>query len=138
MNWNANRRDRDLVLDRDDNGDIHASVPYLVRHYGVESFDWGYIGPGTAELALNILHGMLPPGCDGEPPVQCADGICSALAWRIHRSFMAEFLVRMPYAGGCLAEADMRRWIMQHCLDGEHAEGNRQPYGWPLGSATAE
>lgn len=108
------RPDKDVVLDRDDHGRVHASLPYEIRHYGVESLDWGYIGPATAELALNILHWMLPPGVDGEPPIACEEGVCSAVAWRLHRSLMAEFLVRVPYTGGCVREADIRRWVLQH------------------------
>lgn len=108
------RRDKDIVLDRDEMGVVYACLPRTIRHYGVESFDWGYIGPATAELALNVLNWILPPGVDGEAAIQCETGECSAVAWRLHRSFMAEFLVRVPYAGGCLHEADIRKWVLRH------------------------
>ena len=31
------RLDKDIVLDRDDDGGIYASLPRQVRHYGVEA-----------------------------------------------------------------------------------------------------
>ncbi len=107
------RRDKDIVLDRDDDGAIYACLPRSVRHYSLE-MDWGYIGPASAELALNILNWILPPGIDGDAPIRCEDGECSAVAWRLHRSFLAEFLVRVPHPGGCLHESDIRRWVSQH------------------------
>ncbi|HEX6927877.1 MAG TPA: hypothetical protein VF267_01410 [Gammaproteobacteria bacterium] len=116
------RGDKDIVLDRDENGRVYASLPWTIRHYGVENFDWGYIGPATAELALNVLDTILPPGVDGEPAIPCEEGECSATTWRLHRSFMAEFLVRVPYEGGCLAEADIRRWILHRFDDGHGVE----------------
>lgn len=127
------RPDKDLVLDRDDEGGIYACLPWSVRNYGTDSFDWGYIGPATAELALNILNWMLPPGVDGEAAIQCEEGECSAVAWRLHRSFMAEFLVRIPYSGGCISEADMRRWVLAHfSVSGEHVPPTK-PDGWLSG-----
>lgn len=108
------RRERDIVLDRDDDGNVHITVPRTVRHYATDDLDWGYIGPATAELALNILNWILPPGVDGEPGIRCDEGECSAVAWRLHRTFMAEMLVRVPYAGGCLYEREVRRWVLRH------------------------
>lgn len=107
------RKDKDLVLDRDDAGCVYTSLPRTVRHYGGE-LDWGYIGPATAELALNVLNWILPPGVDGEAAIVCEEGCASAVAWRLHRSFMADFLVRVPYSGGCIPESDIRRWVLQH------------------------
>ena len=109
--------DKDVVLDRDHDGNVHASLPRSVRHYGIEVFDWGYIGPAAAELALNILAWILPVGVDGEPGIRCEQGECSAIAWRLHRSFMAEFLVRVPYDGGCLREAAIRRWVLGYITE---------------------
>lgn len=124
------RRDKDLVLDRDGTGKVYASVPYRVRHYRVDELDWGYIGPATAELALNILNWLLPPGVDGEAAIQCEYGECSAAAWRLHRTFMAEFLVRVPYDGGCVKEQEIRRWILSHfTLPGEPVRTERNT-GW--------
>ena len=113
-NKSLRRRDKDVVLDRDETGCVHVCLPRSVWHYGVDTFDWGYIGPATAELALNILNWILPPGVDGEAAIHCERGECSAVAWRLHRSFLADFLVRVPHAGGCLHEADIRRWVLQH------------------------
>lgn len=127
------RPDKDLVLDRDEDGNVYASLPRSVRHYGVETLDWGYIGPATAELALNILNWILPAGIDGEAAISCEEGECSAVAWRLHRSFMAEFLIRVPYAGGCIAESDVRRWVLQHCSVPEHSAPQPKPRNWLSG-----
>ncbi|HEX7046584.1 MAG TPA: hypothetical protein VF275_03295 [Gammaproteobacteria bacterium] len=124
------RLDKDLVLDRDDDGRVYACLPRTIRHYGEESFDWGYIGPATAELALNVLNWILPPGVDGEKAIQCEEGECSAVAWRLHRSFMAEFLVRVPYGGGCIPESDVRRWVLQHFSVPEEAVPPLKPRSW--------
>lgn len=111
------RCDKDVVLDRDQSGVVYASLPLQVEHYGVEAFDWGYIGPAVAELSLNILTWVLPVGVDGETGIQCEQGLCSAVAWRLHRSFMAECLVRVPYEGGCLRETEIRRWVLDHLAE---------------------
>ncbi|MDX1454866.1 MAG: hypothetical protein R3217_05345 [Gammaproteobacteria bacterium] len=108
------RTDGDLVLDRDDDGNIYSSIPHRVSHYNVDQLDWGHIGPGPAELALNILDHFLPPGCDGEKPVSLEKGEISAVTWRLHRAFMADHLVRLPYEGGCLHEGRIRRWILEY------------------------
>lgn len=129
-NQNERRLDKDVVLDRDDDGHVHVCLPRSVRHYGVEAFDWGYIGPGTAELALNILNWILPPGVDGEAAIHCEDGECSATAWRLHRSFMADFLVRVPFAGGCLQEAAIRRWVLAHFDEPGNIRHSAADAGW--------
>lgn len=129
----SRRLDKDLVLDRDDDGGVYACLPRTIRHYGAESFDWGYIGPATAELALNVLNWILPPGVDGESAIQCEEGECSAVAWRLHRSFMAEFLVRVPYGGGCISESDVRRWVLQHFSVPEEAVPPLKPRSWLSG-----
>jgi len=108
--------DKDVVLDRDDAGEVYAGLPWQVQHYCVDAFDWGYIGYAPAELALNILNWSLPVGVDGESGIQCEHGECSAIAWRLHRSFMAEFLVRVPHDGGCLRESDIRRWVLGYLV----------------------
>ena len=79
---------------------------------------------------MNVLNWILPPGVDGEPAIACEDGECSAIAWRLHRSFMAEFLVRVPYTGGCLQETDVRRWVLQHVEIAGKAEIERPARGW--------
>lgn len=121
-------RDKDIVLDRADDGEAYAALPRTVRHYQVDDLDWGYIGPASAELALNILNWVLPPGVDGEPPIECEDGLCSAVAWRLHRTFMAEFLVRVPYTGGCVSESGVRQWVIAQ-IDDEAREQIR-PRDW--------
>lgn len=122
--------DKDVVLDRDAAGDVYACLPWQIRHYGVEAFDWGYIGPASAELSLNILNWVLPVGIDGEAAIQCEQGECSAIAWRLHRTFMAEFLVRVPYEGGCLREGDIRRWILQHYAQIDEPVNADKRGGW--------
>lgn len=107
----------DLVLDRDDLGNIYCSFSHVVSHYPSVRLDWGYIGPATAELALNVLHEFLPPADDGDDVVRLQQGVCSADAWRLHRQFMADVLVRIPVAGGCMTGQEIREWITEQSID---------------------
>lgn len=107
----------DIVLLRQEDGTTSISVDWVVRHYGVAQMDWGYVGPAPAELALNILNNALPVGVDGEDAIDCEQGRCSAICWRLHRSFMADVLVRIPYEGARLGNQEIRRWILSSLSD---------------------
>lgn len=120
----------DLVIDRDDDGRVFCSIPQRVSHYSAGGFDWGYIGPGAAELALNVLHHYLPPGCDREAPIKLERGEISAATWRLHRAFMAEFLIRLPYQGGCIHEGRIRRWIIEYFSDANRVPADEPAQHW--------
>ena len=99
---------KDLILDRDDEGGRHVSVPWTVKVYPVDAPDWGKADHACAELALNVLDWLAPAD---EPRIAVPSGSCSATAWRLHRRFMHEVLVPLPRSGACLTEARLHAWL---------------------------
>jgi hypothetical protein len=86
----------DVVLYREIDGTARATVPHVTRHSptGVE---WGYSGSGPADLARSILLALMP----------------NAAVDRLYQAFKAEFVARVPYAGGLIRAAEVRAWVQR-------------------------
>lgn len=93
------------------NGNPGTNVPREIAHHSPTGFEWGYGGSGPADLALNILHQFLPPGCDGEPPVNCHKGQASQVAFRLHQEFKWHFLTTTPTHGARIAKEAIWEWL---------------------------
>jgi len=103
-----------LVLRRDD-GVVWTNCPHLVVHHSPSGFEYGYMGSGPADLALNVVEAILHRiGYAGER-MQCFDGACFSEAWRLHQRFKQRFIAplqqeedyRIPYE-------TMKGWILEH------------------------
>ena len=105
----------DVVLTRegpkDGIGGARSNVPWSVIDHSPTGFEWGYGGSGPADLALNILNAFIPPGTEGEDPVECHQGKCSATAARLHQEFKWEFLASMPREGGTIPAEKILNFI---------------------------
>lgn len=88
-----------------------TNVKRSITHHSPAGFEWGYQGSGPADLALQILHDILPPGCDGLPPVRLFRGQCSALAWMLHQDFKRDFIARLPRQGGEILPEQIDAWL---------------------------
>lgn len=84
----------DVVLYRDIDGTAHATVAHTPVH-SPTGIDWGRLGAGPTDLALAVLTAVA--GAD--------------VAERYSADFAAEVVARLPYAGGVLRAADVRRWL---------------------------
>jgi hypothetical protein len=84
----------DVVLYRDVDGTARATVDHVVRH-SPTGIEWGYAGSGPADLARSVLLALTDEGTVD----------------RHYQAFKDEVVARVPYAGGVLRAADVRRWV---------------------------
>ena len=101
----------DIVLSR--SFGPKTNVPRTIIEHSPDGFEWGYGGSGPADLALNILNMLIPPGSDGQAPVKCHSGECSRRAYELHQDFKSTFIETMPKEGGTIAIADVRAYISE-------------------------
>lgn len=85
----------DIILKRDPLGGIITNVPHAWVYHSPAGFEWGYLGSGPAELALNILLLFVPRN----------------IAWRCHQSFKEDFIACMPFEGGVIKREDIVIWL---------------------------
>lgn len=109
-------RDKDVVFDRIGQREYYTNVPLLLQHHANGEIDWGRSCPEALDLALNILNWWIPPAIDERIPVFLKSGVASRTAWELHQDFMVEFLIRIPYEGGCLPVKRSHHWIVDKVL----------------------
>ena len=86
----------DIVLVRGIDGTARATVAHTPVH-SPTGIDWGRLGAGPTDLALAVLTAVA--GAD--------------VAERHSADFAIEVVARLPYAGGVLRAADVRRWLVR-------------------------
>jgi hypothetical protein len=103
--------DRDVHVHRHKNGEALSNVPHTVIWHSPTGFEFGYGGSGPADLALNILNAFVPPGTDGEEPVECYKSVCSGTAARLHQQFKSDYIAMMPKTGGVILASQIKGWL---------------------------
>ena len=109
-----------LICRRLENGTAAANVPHIVRYHSPTGFEWGYPGSGPAELALNALHALLPPGRDGWPctyrmnKVRGDNVLVTEHAERLHQEFKWRFIANIPKEGGHVPLAQIDQFLAEH------------------------
>jgi len=122
-----------LLAERLPDGSLRANVPHLKHHSS--GFDCGYGGSGPADLALSVLHSLLPPVSKEEEKAQhdlpisefyrvlddptrwttemgLRDKVrVNNLAWLLHQKFKEEFIAKMPESGGHISIELIMSWI---------------------------
>lgn len=83
-----------IVLQRDADNTVSTNVPHLATHHSPTGFEYGYMGSGPADLALNIVEAVLKaeqytgtrsaPLWDGRTVFQAS--------YRIHQVFKSVFI----------------------------------------------
>jgi hypothetical protein len=102
-----------LIARRLDNGRLATNVPHAVVWHSPDGFECGYSGSGPAELALNILHLLIPPKNDDTDAV--IGGVrVSREAVILHQDFKRDFLSCMNPNGGYLDISTILNWIDAH------------------------
>jgi hypothetical protein len=104
---------RDIVLWRDatarpGEGRARASIPQRLVHHSPDGFEWGYLGSGPSDLALNILALFV------DPPE----------AFRLHTAYKFDVVAHLPHDGGTVTARSVLDWIAARWLD-EDAEAAR-------------
>lgn len=122
-----------LLAERCPDGSLRANVPH-VRYHSPSGYECGYEGSGPADLAISVLHALLPPLTEADEEAQYelkgeafeqaindptrwsekvgVDRIrVSYLAARLHQLFKTEFIARMPKEGGHIPIAHIHAWI---------------------------
>lgn len=125
-----------LIVERITTDSIRANVPH-VRFHSPSGYECGYLGSGPADLALSVLHALLPPLTLEEEEKQyelvgaafdeaindparwaeCVgtDGVrVSNLAMVLHQRFKEEFIATMPREGGYIPIQSILEWIEKH------------------------
>jgi len=74
-----------------------SNVPREIVNHSTDGFEWGYLGSGPADLALNILY------CFLDYP----------RAWTLHQAFKEDFLAGMPAEGGEIKKDLINNWIVE-------------------------
>lgn len=91
----------------------YTNVPHHVVDLSSRGFDWGNSGPGSHDLALNILEAALRQLDHRGPRSACPEGACFTLAILLRGRFAAAFLAALPEEGGTISAAEVERWIAE-------------------------
>lgn len=113
-----------LICRRLEDGRAACNVPQVIVQHSPTGFEWGYGGSGPADLALNVLHFLLPPRevhdfGDGRRMMEgvLVGGIgVSPEALQLHQDFKRHFLESMKEDGGHITLEEMRAWIVQQLV----------------------
>lgn len=122
-----------LLVERCADGSVRANVAH-VRFHSPTGFECGYAGSGPADLALSVLHALIPPPDEADEEQQyelseqdfeaalddparwseCigADRVrVSRLAYSLHQKFKEAFITPMPRVGGYVPIEEIKAWI---------------------------
>jgi Family of unknown function (DUF6011)/Family of unknown function (DUF6166) len=101
-----------VILKRTENG-VKTNVPWLIKDHSPDGYEWGYLGSGPADLALNIIEVVLRQmGHSGSKiKILWSGDTCFNRAYSIHQGFKRDFIARMPKEGGIIPLADIKNWI---------------------------
>jgi hypothetical protein len=105
-----------LVCRRLADGRLACNVPQLIKWHSPTGFDCAYGGSGPADLALNVLHQLLPAPrtIRGYEFASTIDGVrVSSAASRLHQQFKWDFIASMGEDGGRVPAETIRAWIKE-------------------------
>lgn len=91
------RRGDDIVMDRINGVPTVNVYQRMVRH-SPDGFEWGYIGSGPSDLALNILLLYVD----------------EKTAWELHTDFKNEFISKIHRNGGVISGEKIKSYITLH------------------------
>ena len=84
----------DIVMERKD-GVPMVNLHQRVTRHSPDGFDWGYLGSGPSDLALNILLIYVD-----EPT-----------AWLLHNDFKDKFVAKIEEAGGVIPAQKIQEYL---------------------------
>lgn len=90
-----------------------TNFPQKVKLHS-NGFEWGYLGSGPADTALNILEYVINiEWPDDERRYEGSAQECYTQAELLHQEFKVQFIARMNYYGGQLAYDDVKKWLVE-------------------------
>jgi len=87
-----------IVLERVDEHTPKVSIERLTIRHSPTGFEWGYLGSGPADLALNILQYY----------------VSDALADKLYQKFKFDIIAEIPYEGTTLLGKDIVTWLINN------------------------
>lgn len=111
---------RDIQVRRGPDDRLHFNIGQVHVWHSPTGFEWGYHGSGPSDFALNILALFIPVNIERIDDSEIMPGSKTrvhAEVARLHQSFKAEFVARLPREGGVISGQDIQRWVEAH---GEH------------------
>ena len=99
-----------LVCRRLEGGRLACNVPHVVKHHSQTGFECGHGGSGPADLALNVLHQILPRRGNHMDRVY-GGTVVSNDAAHLHQDFKWRFIATMPKDGGRVPIEDIYSWL---------------------------
>ena len=112
-----------LVCRRLADGRLACNVPHVVVYHSPTGFECGYAGGGPAELALNVLHALMPhrvaPRGRERGLTVIGDVLVSDEAFRLHQQFKVDFIAPMDVDGGFVPIEDINAWIATKLIEAE-------------------
>jgi hypothetical protein len=101
-----------LVCARDPFNNAMTNVPTLCVHHSPTGFEWGYLGSGPSDLAINICEWFLLNILNYSGPRQSLfDGSCFDLSLELHQKLKEDVISRIPYRGGVVPFEVLREWF---------------------------
>lgn len=97
-----------LIVKRLPNGSIAANVSHLIKHHSPTGFECDYSGSGSADLALNVLHRLIPPSHD---TTEVSGILVSIEAYALYQDFKRDFIEGMNKDGGCIPISVLKAWV---------------------------
>tara|TARA_Y100000034_G_C6843039_1_gene381573 strand:- start:213 stop:665 length:453 start_codon:yes stop_codon:yes gene_type:complete len=90
---------------------VETNVPLHAVHHSPEGFNWGYLGSGPSDLAMNIVEEILIiNGHKGEKTQMYKGKIFNETSVLYH-SFCEEFIAKFDKDGGSIPYTDALSWI---------------------------
>ena len=100
-----------LVAKRLPDGRLLTNIEQVIVHHSPTGFECGYCGSGPADLALNVLHFLIPPTGEFDD-VECFNHTkVSREAWMLHQDFKEKFIATLPEKGGFININQIRAWL---------------------------
>jgi hypothetical protein len=104
--------DEFVIMYRDSNG-VSTNVPHIVLHHSDRGYEWGSIGAGPADFALNIVENLLRQiGYVGPTMIDTwSKNTVFVKSWELHQEFLADIVAEMPFEGGMLFVNELIIWV---------------------------
>src|SRR5687768_14715329 len=109
-----------FIMTRDSDGTTVVNIPRGIRHHNTGwTHEWGYVGSGPADLALNILqYTLTQQGYTGPTAKAWDKQEYFVAAWRMHQEFKSRVIAIMPREGGIIyvnsVEAFIKQYMEEH------------------------